>query len=174
MIQAFQEYTPHIAPSCRIADNATVTGQVTLEENASIWFGAVVRGDSDAISVGENSNIQDLCVLHSDAGKPLSVGKNCVVGHRALLHGCTVGDNCLIGMGAILLNGCVIGEGSLVGAGALVTENKVFPPYSLLMGMPARVVRTLRPEEVAHTAEEALHYVQKSRLALPPAPDESL
>ncbi len=166
MILPYQNHNPIIPSSARIAENATVTGEVTLGENVSVWFSAVIRGDSSAISVGDNTNIQDLCCLHSDAGRPLSIGKSCVVGHRALLHGCTVGDNCLIGMGAILLNGCVIGEGSLVGAGALVTENKVFPPNSLLMGTPARVVRTLRPEEVANIIAEAEHYAEKSKVAL--------
>ncbi len=170
MIQAYKDMTPQIHPTARIAENATVTGDVTVGENVNIWYGVVARGDSSSISIGNNSNIQDNCVLHNDPGLPLSIGKNCVIGHGAILHSCTVEDNCLVGMGSVLLNGCVIGEGSLVGAGALVTENKVFPPRSLLMGIPARVVRTLGEDEVAHTKAEALQYIETARAELPLAP----
>lgn len=170
MIQAYKDMTPQIHPTARIAENATVTGDVTVGENVNIWYGVVARGDSSSISIGDNSNIQDNCVLHNDPGLPLSVGKNCVIGHGAILHSCTVEDNCLVGMGSVLLNGCVIGEGSLVGAGALVTENKVFPPRSLLMGIPARVVRTLGEDEVAHTKDEALQYIETAKAELPLAP----
>lgn len=169
MIQAYRDHTPQIAPSARIAENATLTGDVTIGENVNIWYGVVARGDYGSIAVGDNTNIQDNSVLHNELDRPLTVGKNCVVGHGAILHSCTVEDNCLVGMGAILLNGCVIGEGSLVGAGALVTEDKVFPPHSLLMGVPARLVRTLREDELAHTQEEVQRYIETARDELPTA-----
>lgn len=151
-----------------IAPGAVVVGDVTLGRDSSIWYNAVVRGDSAPIEIGENTNIQDGCVLHVDAGFPLKIGRGVTVGHAAILHGCTVGDNTLIGMGAIVLNGAQIGKDSLVAAGALVPQGRSYPDGVLLMGAPARVVRSLKPEEIAenrHNAEiywaEAAHQVRE-------------
>ena len=124
-----------------VAENATLIGRVRLKDEASIWFGAVLRGDNEWIEIGERSQIQDNATLHTDPGFPMVVGSNCVIGHNVILHGCIVGDNSLIGMGAILLNGAKIGQNSLVGAGAVVTEGKTFPDNSLIVGAPARAVR---------------------------------
>jgi carbonic anhydrase/acetyltransferase-like protein (isoleucine patch superfamily) len=126
-----------------IADTAVVIGRVRLKPRASIWFGSTLRGDNEWIEVGEGTNIQENCTLHTDMGFPLTIGAHCTIGHNVVLHGCTVADNSLIGMGAIVLNGAKIGPNSLVGAGALVTEGKEFPPGSLIVGSPARAVRTL-------------------------------
>ena len=144
-----------------IAPNATVVGDVTLENNVSIWHGAVLRGDMGAIRVGEGSNIQDNCVLHEE----VTVGAGCSVGHGAILHGCTVGDNCVIGMGAILLNGAVLGEHCLVGAGALVTGKMNAPAGSLILGNPAQVVKPLSQEQIDyihHDAQVYLYLAQKA------------
>jgi carbonic anhydrase/acetyltransferase-like protein (isoleucine patch superfamily) len=126
-----------------IADTAVVIGRVRLKTEASVWYGAVLRGDNEWIELGERSQMQDNCTLHTDPGFPLTIGRECVIGHNVVLHGCTVGDNSLIGMGAILLNGAKIGVNSLVGAGSVVTEGKSFPDNALIVGAPARVIRTL-------------------------------
>ena len=126
-----------------VADTAVLIGKVRLKHDASVWFGAVVRGDNEWIELGERSQIQDNATLHTDPGFPMTIGSNCVIGHNVIMHGCTVGDNSLIGMGAIMLNGVKIGKNSLVGAGALVTEGKVFPDNSLIVGAPARVIRSV-------------------------------
>jgi carbonic anhydrase/acetyltransferase-like protein (isoleucine patch superfamily) len=126
-----------------ITDSAVVIGRVRLKSEASVWYGAVLRGDNEWIELGERSQVQDNCTLHTDPGFPLTIGRECVIGHNVILHGCSVGDNSLIGMGAILLNGAKIGVNSLVGAGAVVTEGKSFPDNSLIVGAPARVIRTL-------------------------------
>jgi carbonic anhydrase/acetyltransferase-like protein (isoleucine patch superfamily) len=128
---------------CWIAPGAHVIGRVVIGEDVGIWFGAVLRGDNEPITIGPETNIQEHAMLHTDMGFPLVTGRGCTIGHGAILHGCTLGDHVLVGMGATLLNGAVIGEGSLVGAGALVTENKVFPAHSLIVGSPARAIRTL-------------------------------
>ena len=146
-----------------VAPTAVVIGNVELKQNASVWWGAVLRGDNDPISVGENSNIQDLSVLHTDEGVPLSIGANVTVGHQVMLHGCTIGDYSLIGIGSVILNRAVIGSRCIVGANSLVTEGKVFPDDSLIVGSPARVVRELREEERALLAASALHYVENWR-----------
>jgi carbonic anhydrase/acetyltransferase-like protein (isoleucine patch superfamily) len=143
-----------------IAPNAVVLGEVILKKNASVWFGAVARGDNDPITIGENSNVQDGAILHTDAGVPLTIGSGVTIGHRAMLHGCTVGDESLIGIGAVVLNRARIGKSSIVGAGALVPEGKSFPDGVLLIGSPARVARELRPEEIAFLKLSAEHYVQ--------------
>ena len=144
-----------------IAPNATVVGDVVLGENVSIWYGAVLRGDSGTITVGEGSNIQDNCVLH----EKITLGKYCTVGHGAIVHGCTIGDNCLIGMGAIVLDGAVLGEGCLVGAGALVTGKTNAPAGSVLLGNPAKIVKTLTPEQMAEHRKNADHYIEAGRKA---------
>ena len=138
-----------------IAPNATVVGDVTLENNVSIWYGAVLRGDMGAISIGEGSNVQDNCVLH----EAVTVGKGCSIGHSAILHGCTVGDDCVIGMGAIVLNGAVLGEGCLVGAGAVVTGKMNAPDGSLVLGNPATVVKPLTQEQIDYIHSDAQSYM---------------
>ncbi len=143
-----------------IAPTATVLGRVTLKKNASIWFGAVLRGDNDPIVIGENSNIQDNAVLHTDIGQPLTIGDNVTVGHLVMMHGCTVGDGSLVGIGSIVLNGARIGKCCLIGAGALVTEGKDIPDYSVVMGSPGKVIRTLTPEQAAGIAAGSMHYVE--------------
>ncbi len=142
-----------------IAPGATVLGRVILHPGASVWFGAVLRGDNDPITIGENTNVQDLSVLHTDLGRPLTLGRDVTVGHKVMLHGCTVGDGSLIGINAVILNGAVIGRGSIVGANSLVTEGKVFPDNVLIMGSPAKVVRELDEHAQAMLQASAAHYV---------------
>jgi carbonic anhydrase/acetyltransferase-like protein (isoleucine patch superfamily) len=146
-----------------VAETATLIGRVRLKQDVSVWFGAVLRGDNEWIELGERSQIQDNCVLHTDPGFPLTIGSNCVIGHLVMLHGCRIGDNSLIGMGAVLLNGAKIGSNSLVGAGAVVTEGKSFPDNSLIVGAPARVIRPLDAEAVEMTRGGADIYVQRSK-----------
>ena len=141
-----------------IAPDAQVIGNVELQPGVSIWFGAVIRGDNEAILVGRGSNIQDLCVLHTDIGCPLSIGEDCTIGHRVILHGCSIGNNCLVGMGAIIMNRAVIGDNCLIGAGAIVTEGKVIPPGSLVIGAPGKVMRPLNPTEIDSIAASAANY----------------
>ena len=147
-----------------VADSATVIGSVVLESDASVWFGAVIRGDNDTITLGERSNVQDGAVLHADPGFPLTVGRGVTIGHQAMLHGCTIGDGALIGIQSTVLNGAVIGEESIIGACALVAEGKEIPPRSLAVGAPARVVRTLSDEHIAMMRDAATHYVEKIAL----------
>jgi carbonic anhydrase/acetyltransferase-like protein (isoleucine patch superfamily) len=142
-----------------IAGNASVIGNVRLQPNASVWFNCVLRGDNELIEVGEGSNVQDSCVLHTDPGFPLSIGKNVTVGHKVMLHGCRIGENSLIGIGSTILNGAIIGDNCLVGAHSLITEGKSFPDNSLILGSPAKVVRELSDEEIAGIRESAKHYV---------------
>ncbi len=146
-----------------VAPNAQVMGDVTLESGVGIWFGVVLRGDNDPITVGEGSNIQENTVIHTDIGYPVTIGKNCTIGHSAVIHGCTIGDNSLIGMGATVLNGAVIGRNCLIGAGALVTEGKVVPDGSLVVGMPAKVIRALDADAIAGLTQSALHYQDNMR-----------
>lgn len=146
-----------------VAESAQVIGNIILEEGAGVWFGAMLRGDNESITVGEGSNIQENCVLHTDAGFPLIIGKGCTIGHAAILHGCTIGNNSLVGMGATVLNGAQIGKNCLIGAGALVTEGKVIPDNSLVVGSPARVVKTLGPDAEAMLKLSAAHYVENAK-----------
>jgi len=143
-----------------IAPNAVVLGNVTLKKNASIWFGATLRGDNDPIVIGENSNIQDGSVLHTDTGSPLTIGDNVTVGHMVMLHGCTIGDNSLIGIGSVILNGAKIGKNCLIGAKALITEGKEIPDNSVVMGAPGKVVRQMDAHGAQVLAASALHYVE--------------
>lgn len=145
-IYALNGITPTIAPDAWVAPDANIIGKVTLEHEASVWFGATLRGDNEMITVGKGSNVQEACILHTDIGYPLVIGPNCTVGHRAILHGCQLEEGVLIGMGAIVLNGAVIGTGSLIGAGALVTEGKHIPPGSMVLGTPGKIVRDISPE----------------------------
>ena len=143
-----------------VAHNATVVGLVRLENNASIWFNAVLRGDHELITIGENSNVQDASVLHTDSGYPLTIGRNVTVGHKAMLHGCTIGDNSLIGINSVILNGAKIGKNCLIGANSLITEHKEIPDGSLVMGSPAKVIKSLSPQQQASLQESASAYVQ--------------
>lgn len=155
------EWTPRIHESAYLAPGARVIGNAALGENVGIWFNAVLRADSDAILIGDGSNIQDNVSCHTDPGHPLTVGRNVSVGHNAVIHGCTIGDNCLIGMGAIVMNGAVIGEGSLVAAGAIILENADIPPGSLVAGVPAKVRRVLTPAEQESIARNAAEYRER-------------
>lgn len=143
-----------------IAPDAHVMGRVILRRNASVWFGSVLRGDNEAIELGEGSNVQDGCVLHTDPGYPLTLGANCTVGHMVMLHGCTIGEGSLIGIGATVLNGVKIGRGCVIGAHSLIPEGKEFPDRSLVMGAPGRIVRELSEEEAAQYNYAAAHYVE--------------
>lgn len=153
-----------IDSSAFIAPGAVVVGNVTIGPESSVWYNSVVRGDMEPISIGEQTNIQDLAVLHVDIGLPCSVGNRVGVGHRAILHGCEVGDDCLIGMGAVLLNGVKVGAGSVVAAGALITEGAIIPAGSLVMGMPARVARAVDDELRMRIGETVRHYLDLARL----------
>jgi len=147
-----------------IAESATVIGTVILHNQASVWFNAVVRGDSEIITLGERTNIQDAAVLHADPGIPLTLGKNVSVGHQAMLHGCTIGNGSLVGIGAIIMNGAVIGSRCIIGAGALIPEGKTFPDGVLVLGSPGKVIRELKPEEKEELLRNADIYVQRSKL----------
>ncbi len=146
-----------------VAPGAHVMGDVVLNEGVGIWFGAVLRGDTELLEIGAGTNIQDNCVVHSDPGYPLKVGKNCTIGHKAMLHGCTIGDTTLVGIGAIILNGAKIGRNCLIGAGALITEGKEIPDGSLVMGSPGKVVRGLDQAAIASLARSAHHYQENMR-----------
>lgn len=161
-VYALGAVTPTLPPEGEywIAPSASVMGSVILKKNASIWWGAVARGDTDTITVGENSNVQDGSVLHADHGVPLLIGANVTVGHLVMLHGCTIGDNSLIGIGSIVLNGAKIGRNCLIGAGALIPEGKEIPDNSLVMGAPGKVVRELGEHQAQVLAASAMHYVQ--------------
>jgi carbonic anhydrase/acetyltransferase-like protein (isoleucine patch superfamily) len=155
------EDAPEIDACAWIAESATLIGKVTIGANASVWFGATLRGDNEPIAIGANSNVQEGAVLHTDPGRPLTVGENVTIGHQAMLHGCTIGDGTLIGIQAVVLNGAVIGKGCLVGAGALVLEGKVFPDGSLILGSPAKAVRTLTPEDRQRLLDSAANYARR-------------
>ena len=161
----FKEFQPIFPESNNFwtADNATIIGKVEIREKVSIWFGAVLRGDNELIFINEGSNIQENCVLHTDMGYPLSIGRNCTIGHNAILHGATIEDSSLVGMGAIILNGAKINKNSIVGAGALVTEGKEFPPNSLIVGKPAKFVRQLTSKEINEVNNSAINYQENSR-----------
>ena len=154
---------PQIHESAWVAESAQVMGRIELEQDTSVWFGAVLRGDNEPIRIGRCSNIQDGSVLHSDVGQPMTVGPYVTVGHQAMLHGCTIGEGSLIGIGAIVLNGARIGKNCLVGAGALVTEGKEFADGSMILGSPARVVRQLTSEQIAGIRRNVMGYVDNAR-----------
>ena len=154
---------PQLADGTWVADSAQVMGSVVLGEHVSVWFGAVLRGDTEPLTIGRNSNVQDLSVLHADVGSPLTIGENVTIGHQVMLHGCTIGDNSLIGIQAVVLNNAKIGRNSIVGAGSVVTEGKEFPDNALIIGSPAKVVRTLDDAAVAKLRASAEHYVENGR-----------
>jgi carbonic anhydrase/acetyltransferase-like protein (isoleucine patch superfamily) len=162
-IYRLAELSPRVDPAAWVAPSATVIGDVRLAAGASVWWNAVLRGDNDPIAIGENSNIQDGSVLHTDAGVPLTLGRDVTVGHMVMLHGCTIGDGSLIGIGAIVLNRAVIGANCLIGANTLIPEGKVIPARSLVMGSPGKVVRELSDEEVGRILHGAAHYVDNAR-----------
>ncbi len=161
-IYQLDDLIPSIHPTAWVADSAQVIGQVVLEENVSVWFGVILRGDNDVISVGKGSNIQENSVLHIDRGHPLVLGENVTIGHQVMLHGCTIGDNSLVGIGAVVLNDARIGKNCLVGAGSLVTEGKEFPDGSLIMGSPAKAVRQLSAEQIEGLKMIAQHYIENA------------
>lgn len=165
--KAVSSARPKLHPTVRAAENAAVIGDVCCEREVSIWYGVTLRGDSDSIWVGEETNIQDGCIFHCDAGAPVRVGRRCVIGHGAIVHGCTVGDETLIGMGATLLSGCVVGKGCVIGANALLTGGMTVPDGWLVMGVPAKLIRPVRPEELAHTLENVQEYCALAREGLP-------
>ena len=146
-----------------IAPTAVVIGKVKVSEGVGIWFGSVLRGDNEPISIGKNSNIQENCVFHTDPGFPVTIGDGCTIGHKAMIHGCTIGDNSLVGMSATILNGAKIGNNCLIGAGALVPEGKEIPDNSLVVGMPGKVVRELDENAIKGLEASALHYVNNAR-----------
>jgi carbonic anhydrase/acetyltransferase-like protein (isoleucine patch superfamily) len=154
---------PQLDAGAWVADSAQVIGNVHLGENASVWFGVVVRGDNETIRIGRATNIQDLSALHSDSGVPLTIGDNVTVGHMVMLHGCTIGDNSLIGIGSVVLNNARIGRNCIVGSGSVVTEGKEFPDNSLIIGAPAKVVRTLDDAAAERMRANAEHYIHNSQ-----------
>lgn len=162
-IYSIGEITPSLAPTAWVAPGAHVLGRVILHEGASVWFGAVLRGDNEPIVIGEGSNVQEGSVLHTDIGFPMTLGRGVTVGHQAMLHGCTVGDGSLIGIGAVILNGAQIGKGCLIGAGALIPERKVIPDGSLVVGSPGKVIRELDDAAQAGLQVNAQHYVANWR-----------
>ncbi|GLQ23255.1 gamma carbonic anhydrase family protein [Algimonas ampicilliniresistens] len=160
---ALDEHSPDLHDSVWVAETASVIGNIIMAEESSVWFGAVMRGDNEPITIGARSNVQDNAVLHSDPGQPLTIGEDVIIGHQVMLHGCTIGDGCLIGIGATVLNGAQIGPGSIVGAHALVTENKVIPPNSLVVGAPGRVIKTLGEAEAQMLKLNAQVYVSNAK-----------
>ena len=161
-IYQIEEHAPQLAATAWVADSAQVMGRVTLAEGASVWYGAVLRGDNDQMTIGANSNIQDGSVLHTDHGVPLTVGEGVTVGHQVMLHGCTIGDNTLVGIQSVILNNARIGRNSIVGAGTLIPEGKTYPDGVLIVGVPGKVVRELTPEQIERLKLQAAHYVQQA------------
>ncbi len=162
-IYQLDDYIPQIHKSAWVADSAQVIGRVSLAENCSVWFGVVARGDTETLTIGRGSCIQDGSVLHADPGMPLVIGENVTIGHQVMLHGCTIGDGSLIGIQAVILNGARIGKNCLVGAGALVTEGKEFPDGSMILGSPAKAVRQLSAEQISSMHLGASHYVENAK-----------
>lgn len=158
------EDAPQIDPTAWVADSANLIGKVTLGANATVWYGVTIRGDNERITIGDDSNVQEGTVMHTDMGFPLTLGTGVSIGHMAMLHGCTVGDGALIGIQAVIMNGAKIGKGCLVGAGALVTEGKEFPDNTLILGSPAKAVRTLAEADIARLREIADGYVKRGKL----------
>lgn len=163
-IYRYDGKTPEVHADSYVAETADVMGRVALHKDSSVWYQAVLRGDNELIEIGEGSNVQEGAVLHTDPGHPLTVGKGVTIGHQAMLHGCTIGDGALIGIQAVVLNGAKIGKNCLVGAGAVVTEGKEFPENSLILGAPARVVKTLTDEAIAAMQKGADKYVKRGRV----------
>ncbi|KUF11641.1 gamma carbonic anhydrase family protein [Pseudoponticoccus marisrubri] len=163
-LYALDGVAPRIAESAWVAPDANLIGKVVLEDSSSVWFGCTMRGDNEEIRVGGGANVQENVVCHTDMGYPLVIGPGCTIGHKAMLHGCTIGANSLVGMGATILNGAKIGENCLIGAGALVAEGKEIPDGSLVMGMPGKIIRQLDAEAIEGLRQSALHYQEKAAL----------
>ena len=159
MIYAIGNVQPRFLGDYYVAENAVVAGSVLLHNNVSVWFNAVIRGDNELITVGENSNVQDGSVLHTDPGFPLTIGKDVTIGHMVMLHGCTIGDNSLVGIKSVIMNGAVIGKNCLIGANTLVPERKVIPDGSLVLGSPGRIIRQLTEADITAIRENTMHYV---------------
>lgn len=164
MIRKFNGHTPQVEQAAFVAENATVLGDVTLAAESSVWYGAVLRADTCSIRVGEGSNVQDCAVVHGPTNGTVVIGSHVTIGHSAVIHGCTIGDDCLIGMGATLMNYSVIGEGCIIAAGALVPEGRVIPPHSLVVGVPGKVLRPVSPEQAATLKQNADRYVKYAHL----------
>jgi carbonic anhydrase/acetyltransferase-like protein (isoleucine patch superfamily) len=162
-IYQLAELIPTIDDSAYIAPTAQIIGKVDVQAGASVWFGVTIRGDNELITIGKHSNVQESCTLHTDMGFPLTLGEHVTVGHQAMLHGCTVGDGSLIGIQAVVLNGAKIGKHCLIGAGALVTEGKEIPDYSLVVGSPGKVIRSLTEAEIAGLQKNAQHYSERAQ-----------
>lgn len=162
-VYSLGEKTPDLANDTWVADSASVIGNVIMQEGSSVWFGAVVRGDNEPIMIGKRSNVQDGAVLHSDVGSPLHIGEGITIGHQAMVHGCTIGNNTLIGIGATILNGAKIGHNCIIGAHALITEGKVIPDGSMVMGAPGKVVKELTPSQISMLQGSAEIYVQNAK-----------
>ena len=160
MIYDLEKITPKLDQECWVAPNAIIIGKVELKKNSNIWFNAVLRGDLEPIIIGENSNVQDGSVVHTDPGCPVTVGKGVTLGHMVMLHGCTIEDDCLIGIGSTILNKAKIGKNSIIGAHALITENKIIPERSLVLGSPGKIIRQVTDEEIEGIKENARHYVE--------------
>ena len=158
----FKTYSPEIESGTWIAHDANIIGKIKILKKASVWFGATLRGDNEMILVGDGSNIQENCVLHTDHGFPLEIGENCTIGHSVILHGCIIAENTLIGMGSTILNGARIGKGCLIGAGSLITENKIIPDGSLVMGAPGKIIRKLDDEAKLNLIGSAVHYQERA------------
>ncbi|WP_286266411.1 gamma carbonic anhydrase family protein [Thalassotalea atypica] len=163
MIYQLEDLSPNIADNCFIAPNATLIGDVTISAHVSIWFNVVIRADTDKVTIGKNSNIQDGSILHLDSGFPLTVGENVTVGHKVMLHGCSIGDNTLIGMNAVVLNGAKIGKNCVIGANALVTENMKVPDGHLVLGSPAKVIKPIDKKTIKQIEYGAQHYVENGQ-----------
>ena len=163
MIYQIDKHSPKFNDTNFIAPNATVIGRVVLEEDASVWFNVVIRGDNDPIIIGKKSNIQDGSILHTDLGAPLNIGEGVTVGHKVMLHGCTISENCLIGINSTILNHAVIGKNSIVGANSLITEGKEYPDNTLIMGSPAKPIRELREAEIMMINMSSEHYVENGK-----------
>ncbi len=163
-IYALGDLRPQISDDTWVAPDANVIGDIVLQSGASIWFGATLRGDNEQIHIGAGSNVQENCVLHTDLGFPLNIGPGCTIGHKAMLHGCMIGETSLIGMGATVLNGARIGKNCLIGAGALITEGREIPDGSLVVGSPGKVIRSLDDQAVQALKASALHYQERMRL----------
>ncbi len=163
MIYSLGDITPELPENGDywVAQDANLIGRVTMHSGSSVWFGATLRGDNEPIVIGQGSNIQENCVLHTDMGFPLTVGKNCTIGHRVILHGCTIGDQSLIGMGAVVMNGAQIGRNCQIGAGALVSEGKIIPDGSLVVGMPGKIIRQLDDNAISGLLKSAVQYRKK-------------
>ncbi len=160
MIYALDDIQPRFLGDYFVAQNAVVAGNVLLHHNASVWFNAVIRGDNELITIGENSNVQDGSVLHTDPGFPLTIGKDVTIGHMVMLHGCTIGENSLIGIKSVVLNGAVIGKNCLIGANTLIPERKVIPDGSLVIGSPGRIIRQMTEEDILRIKKNTVHYVE--------------